>query len=162
MESDDVLLRENRGLRAEILFEGTPQLALGGQLLDDRFDDHVAVFEIFEIRGAAQPVADLIAIAGGGEFLSRPGGRDFFRCLAVLCRGVAVRLRGPLRGSLPGLRLGAMPEPIRPHPDDSYFSMAFQWLFQLPCNCLRNLFVITAKLQTCFAQRRSRVRERLR
>src|SRR5271155_1680410 len=54
---------ENRVRWADVIERG-PQLALGGQLLDNRFDDQIGILQVLQVGCDAQASANLIAITG--------------------------------------------------------------------------------------------------
>ena len=89
----------------QILSSARPEFALCGQLLDDGFDDQVAIFQVFEVRGAAQTAADLIAIGGAESSLLDQAGEIFVDAgqtfVEKLLRNFAHRyLAACLRGDL--------------------------------------------------------------
>src|SRR3984957_16578542 len=53
--------REDSVLGANLV-ECGPQFSLGGQLLDDGFDDQIAIFQVLEAWGAVKAASTLIAI----------------------------------------------------------------------------------------------------
>src|ERR1700722_3653922 len=98
---------KNRVLRADFVERG-PNFAFGRELLNDRINNKVAIFQVFEVGGATQTAANLIPVLGGKRaFIDQAlqilvdGLQSFFQHRRVYFahRDLATGSRGNLRDS---------------------------------------------------------------